>query len=229
MKTSLKGIALIKQFEGCVLKVYLCPAGVPTCGYGHTAGLTKAMVGMPITQSQADAYLVADLKRFEDAVNGLGRSFTQCQFDSLTSFAFNCGAGNLKKLVGNRTNQQIADTMLAYNKGSGKVLPGLVRRRQAERALFLSDSTEDKPDTQPKTGNPYKEPTKSIRFGSKGNAVRWLQVELNYRGYKLKVDGEAGEKTITALKDFQKQAFPNNPEEWDGVAGEKTRKALKMR
>lgn len=225
MKTSLKGIALIKQFEGCVLKVYLCPAGVPTCGYGHTAGLTKAMVGMPITQAQADAYLVGDLKRFEDAVNGLGRSFTQCQFDSLTSFAFNCGVGNLKKLVSNRNNQQIADAMLAYNKGGGKVLAGLVRRRQAERTLFLSESetAEEKPDMQPKTGNPYKEPTKNVKFGSKGNDVRWVQVELNRRGYRLTVDGIAGINTINALRDFQLKHGLTV----DGIAGQNTREALK--
>lgn len=227
MKTSLKGIALIKQFEGCVLKVYLCPAGVPTCGYGHTAGLTKAMVGMPITQAQADAYLVGDLKRFEDAVNKITLKLNQNQFDALVSFAYNCGEKNLNRLVLGRNLQQIADAMLSYNKGSGKVLPGLVRRRQAERALFLSDGATDQPDTQPKTGNPYKEPTKNVKFGSKGNDVRWLQYELNRRGYRLVVDGVAMEKTIKALRDFQMKAFPNDPNEWDGICGQKTREKLK--
>lgn len=222
MKTSINGINLIKQFEGCRLTAY---KPVPTeqyytIGYGHYGA--DVLPGMKITQSQADAYLVADLKKFEDAVTGLGRSFTQCQFDSLTSFAFNCGAGNLKKLVSNRNNQQIADTMLAYNKGGGKVLPGLVRRRQAERALFLSESVEEKPDTQPKTGNPYPDPTKNVKFGSKGNDVRWLQYALNTRGYHLVVDGIAGEKTITALKDFQR----SHGLVVDGICGIRTRAAL---
>ena len=75
----------------------------------------------------------------------------------------------------------------------------------------------------PVNGNPYKEPTKAVRFNSKGNDVRWLQYELNKKGYHLIVDGQAGEKTITALKDFQ-QSHGLDP---DGIAGEKTKKALK--
>lgn len=82
-------------------------------------------------------------------------------------------------------------------------------------------------DTQPKTGNPYTEPTKVVKFGSKGNCVRWLQYELNRRGYGLIVDGSAGELTILALKSFQEKAFPDNPEEWDGICGKKTREKLK--
>ena len=58
-------------------------------------------------------------------------------------------------------------------------------------------------NTQPKTGNPYKEPTSYVKFNSRGNSVRWLQFELNRFNYRLVVDGIAGEKTITALKDFQ--------------------------
>lgn len=158
MKTSINGINLIKQFEGCRLTAYKPVAAEQyyTIGYGHYGA--DVFHGMKITQTQADMFLKRDLEKFEKAVDSLGRSWSQNQFDALVSFAYNCGAGNLNKLVSNRTIQQIADTMLAYNKGSGKVLAGLVRRRQAERALFLSDSTEDKPDLQPKTGNPYREP-----------------------------------------------------------------------
>ena len=87
----------------------------------------------------------------------------------------------------------------------------------------IGSSTDDKPAT----GNPYPEPTKVVKLGSKGNSVRWLQVELNYRGYKLDVDGSAGELTIKALKSFQEQAFPNNKEEWDGICGPKTREKLR--
>lgn len=78
------------------------------------------------------------------------------------------------------------------------------------------------------TGNPYPEPTKNIRLNSKGNDVRWLQWMLNDKGhYGLIVDGEAGDKTIEALTDFQKKAFPNEPKEWDGICGPLTRAALK--
>lgn len=224
MKTSLKGISLIKQFEGCRLTAY---KPVPkeqyyTIGYGHYG--PDVYAGMEITQAQADAYLIADLKRFEDAVNKITLKLNQNQFDALVSFTYNCGEKNLNRLVLGRNLQQIADTMLAYNKGSGKVLPGLVRRRQTERALFLSDGATDQTDTQPKTGNPYKEPTKAVKFGCKSkNDVRWLQYELNRRNYRLIVDGIAGEKTIAALKDFQS----THDLVADGICGPLTREKLK--
>ena len=225
MKTSEKGINLIKSFEGCVLKVYLDAVGVPTCGYGHTTGLTRAMVGTPITQAQAEAYLKADLEKFEKAVDALGLNLNQNQHDALTSFAFNCGAGNLKKLCEGRTLSQIADKMLAYNKGGGRVLAGLTRRRNAERALFLTGVPDNHVDDPNR--NPYSETTKNVRLNTRGNDARWLQVELNRKGYKLTVDGIVGTKTIEALRDYQKKAFPDTPTEWDEVCGEKTRKALK--
>lgn len=136
MKTSQNGINLIKQFEGCRLTAYKPVAAEKywTIGYGHYGA--DVAPNMKITQAQAEAYLVADLKRFEDAVNAMGLILNQNQFDALVSFTYNCGAGNLKKLVTGRSLPQIADAMLAYNKGSGKVLPGLVKRRQAEQNLF---------------------------------------------------------------------------------------------
>ena len=142
MKTSEKGIALIKSFEGCRLTAYLCPAGVWTIGYGHTAGVVQ---GQTITQAQADSFLKADLEKYEKYVNATGLTLNQNQFDALVSFTYNCGAWNLKKLIANRTLPEIADAMLLYNKGGGKVLAGLVRRREAERKLFLEEvKTEDK-------------------------------------------------------------------------------------
>lgn len=143
MKTSQNGINLIKKFEGCRLTAYKPVAAEKywTIGYGHYGA--DVAPNMKISQAQAEAYLVADLKRFEDAVNATGLTLNQNQFDSLVSFAYNCGAGNLKKLVTGRTITQIADAMLAYNKGSGKVLPGLVKRRQAERDLFCSENNKE--------------------------------------------------------------------------------------
>ena len=82
-------------------------------------------------------------------------------------------------------------------------------------------------DTQPINGNPYKEPIKNVRLNSKGNDVRWVQYQLNLFGYKLIVNGVADNMTIGAVLDFQKRAFPDNPEEWDGIVGPKTREALK--
>lgn len=136
MKTSSRGIQLIKSFEGCHLTAYKCPAGVWTIGYGHTAGVKE---GQTITQAQADAYLASDLEKYEKYVANTKLDLNQNQFDALVSFAYNCGQGNLKTLTQNRTMSQIAAAMLLYTKSGGKVLQGLVRRRQAEYDLFVAD------------------------------------------------------------------------------------------
>lgn len=78
-------------------------------------------------------------------------------------------------------------------------------------------------DTAPKTGNPYREPIINVKFNSRGNNVRWLQFELNRYGYRLVVDGIAGEKTISALKDFQS----SHDLVADGICGPLTREKLK--
>lgn len=137
MKISKKGIELIKSFESCRLTAYKAAPTEKyyTIGWGHNGADVKP--GMVISNAQADAYLAVDIARFEKAVNDTGLQLNQNQFDSLTSFAYNCGTKNLKNLINNRTLQQIADAMLLYNKSGGKVLNGLVRRRNAERALFL--------------------------------------------------------------------------------------------
>ena len=219
MKTSQKGIELIKQFEGCRLNAY---KAVPTeqcytIGYGHCG--SDVSPNMIISQAQAEAFLKQDLAKYESTVNALGISLNQNQFDALVSFTYNCGAGNLNKLVRGRDAQQIANAMLQYNKSGGNVLAGLTRRRQAERELFLTGSTEKK------TGNPYFEPAKNIRLNSKGNDVRWLQWILNDKGhYGLIIDGIAGAKTIAALTDYQvhHDLVP------DGVCGPLTRASLKI-
>lgn len=220
MKTSEKGINLIKSFEGCVLKVYLDAVGVPTCGYGHTTGLTRAMVGTPITQAQAEAYLKADLEKFERAVDALGLPLNQNQHDALVSFAYNCGAGNLKKLCEGRTLSQIADKILAYNKGGGKVLAGLTRRRNAERALFLTGVPDNHVDDP--NHNPYNEPTKNVKLNTRGNDAQWVQYALNKKGAHLVVDGIFGVKSVEALKQFQ---FSHGLKA-DGICGPLTREKL---
>ena len=148
MKTSPKGVSLIKSFEGCRLKAYKCPAGVWTIGYGHTAGVKE---GDTITQEQADEYLRNDLEKYEKAVmkyDGIYR-FNQNQFDALVSFTYNCGVGNLKNLTqsGKRTLAQISTKLLIYNKAGGVVLRGLQRRRAAEKELFDAPIESDKTDT----------------------------------------------------------------------------------
>jgi len=221
MKTSQKGIDLIKSFEGCRLNAY---KAVPseqyfTIGYGHYG--PDVSPGMKITQDQAEMLLGMDLKKYEQAVDKVTLKLNQNQYDALVSFAYNCGVGNLSKLVLGRDYQQIADAMLLYNKSGGQVLEGLARRRRAERDLFTEGGIEKK------TGNPYPEPNKSLKHGSRGNGVRWLQFELNRHGAKLIVDGDFKDETQKALIAYQQTAFPNAPNEWDAICGPKTIASLR--
>lgn len=136
MNISQTGLELIKKYEGCRLKSYKCPAGVWTIGYGHTAGVKE---GQTITQAQAEQYLKEDMVKYEGYVEKyVSLTLNQNQFDALVSFTYNCGAGNLQKLVKNRNHAQIAEALTLYNKATGKVLPGLVKRRAEEKALFLA-------------------------------------------------------------------------------------------
>jgi lysozyme len=141
MKISQSGIDLIKRFEGCKLKSYLCPAGVWTIGYGHTANVRKNQI---ITSEQASAMLMSDLLQFERAVNAMvAVPLKQGQFDALVSFAFNLGSGalagsTLLRKLNSGDYKGAADEFLRWNKAGGKVLEGLSVRRRAERALFLS-------------------------------------------------------------------------------------------
>lgn len=136
MKLGKAGQDLIKHFEGLRLTAYKCPAGVWTIGWGHTAGVKKGDV---ITEQQAQKLFESDMVIYENYVNKLVKQqLNQNQFDALVSFCYNCGPANLQKLIKNRTLEQIAETMLLYNKGGGVVLLGLVRRRKMERDLFLT-------------------------------------------------------------------------------------------
>ena len=148
MKISNKGIELIKNFEGCRLTAYKPVAAETyyTIGYGHYG--PDVVKGMKITQEQADEYLRKDVASSEMIVETYCDylSLNQNQFDALVSFTFNCGGGGLLQLTANktRTKKEMMEHILAYNKGAdGKVLEGLVRRRQAEKELFEEPSTED--------------------------------------------------------------------------------------
>ncbi|WP_410495002.1 lysozyme [Cellulosilyticum sp. ST5] len=153
LKISQTGINLIKQFEGCQLKAYKCPAGVWTIGWGTTEPINgvKPHQGMVITQAQADSLLVNHLKAYEDAVNKLGTNFNQNQFDALVSFCYNLGTGifkgNLLKAIKEEYWSNVASQMLLYNKarvnGALTELKGLTRRRQAESELFLKQCVKE--------------------------------------------------------------------------------------
>lgn len=139
MTTSNKGIELIQSFEGLRLSAYkaLPTEQYYTIGYGHYGADVTA--DMKITINQAKELLKSDLKKFEGYVNKLNLAINQNQFDALVSFTYNCGPKNLNKLCTGRTLKQIADAMPLYCKAGGKELRGLKRRREAERALFLSE------------------------------------------------------------------------------------------
>lgn len=136
MTISKEGLDLIKSFESCHLTAYKDPVGIWTIGWGHTDGVKQ---GDRITQEMADGYLQADLRTAERAVQVNVPWATQSQFDALVSFTYNCGSGNLKTLIRNRSEKEIGEALLLYNKAGGRVLNGLVRRREAERVLYFSD------------------------------------------------------------------------------------------
>lgn len=141
MKTSEKGKALIKKYEGCRLKAYKCPAGVLTIGYGHT---NNVRIDDVITQAEADKLLDIDIVIKEKEVNSVLRvPVTQGQYDALVSFAFNLGIGNLKKstllrLINQGKYKNASNEFSRWVHAGGKVLAGLVKRRNEEKELFLS-------------------------------------------------------------------------------------------
>jgi len=142
MKISQKGLDTIKAFEGLKLKAYYDSVGVLTIGFGSTGPHVKP--GMVITAKQAEDLLRDDVTRFEACVSKqVSVPLSQTQFDALVSFAFNLGCGNLasstllKKLnAKDYTGASLEFTK--WNRAGGKVLAGLTRRREAEKALFLS-------------------------------------------------------------------------------------------
>lgn len=143
MRTSENSLALIRQAEGLRLRAYKCPAGVWTIGFGTTAGVKEGQV---ITKERAEDLLRDDVKRFEDQVLRLVKvPLTQGQLDALVSFTYNLGAANLSnstllRLLNAGDYKGAAAQFDRWTKAGGKELPGLVKRRAAERALFEGKS-----------------------------------------------------------------------------------------
>ncbi len=140
---------LIKSFEGLKLKAYTCPVGVLTIGYGHTGGVRE---GQTITLQQAEDLLDDDLREYarvlEQILNASEVHINQNQFDALLDFVYNLGTGNLLKstllklLQDNAPDAEVAAEFKKWNKArvNGKLteLPGLTRRREAEKNLYLT-------------------------------------------------------------------------------------------
>jgi len=140
MKASEELIKKIKEFEGCKLYAYRDSKGVLTVGVGHVKGVKP---GMAITMAQAEAFLRSDLGGVEDYVNGLGRTFTQAQFDALVCLVFNIGRSAFSNstlwryIKQGGTQLLVAREWMRWVHCNGKVLNGLVKRRQWEAERYI--------------------------------------------------------------------------------------------
>jgi lysozyme len=145
MTSSPAAIDLIKQFESLRLDAYLCPAGVWTIGWGHTAGVR---VGLRITEDLAEGFLRRDVAEVDQGLaTVIHAPLTQGQHDALASLCFNLRGGarrlpwvapRLVAKINEGDYPGAADEFLDIDRANGQVLPGLVRRRIAERALFVA-------------------------------------------------------------------------------------------
>lgn len=142
MKTSQSGIDFIKQFEGFESHRYQDVAGLWTIGYGHLITKEDADL-LELTEKEAEELLRKDLSNAEKAVNTFVKvPLTQSQFDALVSFTFNLGGKSLKdstllKFLNQMHYEEAADQFLRWIKAGGVPVSGLVRRRKAERLMFL--------------------------------------------------------------------------------------------
>lgn len=201
---------LIKKWEGLRLEGYICPAGVPTVGYGHTGPTVKE--GMKITEADAEALLLSDVERFARAVDSQIRvPLTQNQRCALISFAFNVGTGalmdsTLRKRLNNGENaQKVAmEELPRWNKGGGKVLEGLVRRRRDELDLFLKG-------TKPLTNDVRFTPDKPFGFQVTPN-IKYGELTLNEEARRFNKQHQCD--TALMLCQFAERArtaFGNKP------------------
>lgn len=141
LRTSAAGLEIIKNFEGFRAKAYICPAGVLTIGYGTTSSVHRGQV---VNESQATALLARDVVSFEREIKrSVKVPLEQHEFDALVSFVYNVGPGNFRsstllKRLNASAFQEVPAQMMRWNKGGGRVLEGLNRRRAAEGRLFSS-------------------------------------------------------------------------------------------
>tara|TARA_Y100001937_G_C7100240_1_gene322144 strand:- start:547 stop:990 length:444 start_codon:yes stop_codon:yes gene_type:complete len=139
MKISAEGLDLIKHFEGLELEAYKCPAGVWTIGYGHTKDVQE---GDTWSESHADHMLEVEMEEYENYIHNLVTCpLSQNQFDALVSWVYNLGSSNLQastllKRLNAGDYPDVPNQIKRWNKAGGKVLEGLVRRREAEASMF---------------------------------------------------------------------------------------------
>ncbi len=222
LSISNNGLNLIKRFESCKLTAYKAVNTEKywTIGWGHYGPDVRQ--GQTITQSQADAYLKSDCATAEKAVNRYSGKYhwNQNQFDALVSFTFNCGIGNLNTLLnnGNRAISEISAKITAYNKSGGKILKGLVTRRETEKELFDKSVA----------------PTSSIAISNSVQFIKpvsYLQTDPKWKNHNYSAKGEkktigssgcgvtASAMVIATLKD--KNVTPITTAEWSMAHGYK--------
>lgn len=235
MFISENGLNLIKEFEGCILQSYddyndnvVCQGsyvrGTLTIGYGHTG--MDIFKGMVISQQQADNLLKNDMVEYCNQVQELINDGTitfplnQNMFDALVSFDYNCGQGSLRALCQGRDKQTVADMMLEYRNKGSVWERGLLRRRQAERNLFLSDC-EGGEVISCTASDPIQKAKDFV--GERCSELQKLLIAKGYDCGGYGADGKFGQGTYNSLIQFQKDYGLTI----DGLAGEQTFSALK--
>jgi lysozyme len=140
-------LSIIKKYEGLKLEAYICPANVPTIGFGSTfyPDGRRVKLGDKITLKEAESILLHDIKRFEkEVLNAVKIEITNNQLSALISFVYNVGASAfrkstlLKKVNANPTDITIHNEFMRWTRAGGKVLPGLVKRRAEESKLYFT-------------------------------------------------------------------------------------------
>ena len=142
-----KGIAIIRKYEGLKLRAYICPSGLPTIGYGATFYIngSRVQIGDVITIDHADKLLHFQVKLFADEVRRTVKSnINENQLGALVSFCFNVGGAAFakstlaRKVNANPYDPTIRNEFMRWTRGGGKVLPGLVKRREEEANLYYA-------------------------------------------------------------------------------------------
>ena len=238
------GLKLLTNFEGCELEAYDDGVGILTIGYGHTAGVVR---GMTITQPEAEEMLRQDLETFESYVTDLVTvDVNPDQFSALVCFCYNTGPGEdgfggstLLKLFNGGDFAGAAHQFLRWNKGGGKPMLGLTRRRLAEQALFGGQPWEfartyEGPlnlfeqgasvQSASISAQPGPRPLKLTHPPMQGEDVRRVQEALLKAGLSVGdgADGIFGQVSDAAVKQFQKSKGLTD----DGIVGAQTLQAL---
>ena len=139
MIISIPGVELLTHFEGLKLEAYQDSVGVWTIGYGHTKGVTPSM---KITESQASNLLKTELIEYQNYINEMVKvELSQCEYDALVCWVYNLGPTNLRestllKVLNQGDKFLVPEQIRRWNRAGGKVLKGLVRRREAEALMF---------------------------------------------------------------------------------------------